>query len=163
MAENLKTTTYSDGTPIPLIPTLSAWNGLQTPGCCFYDNNESAYKNDYGALYNWFAINGKSNGYKNVCPSGWRVPNDSDWTILITFLGGVNVAGGKMKEAGITHWKSPNTGATDEYGFKALPGGQPVPPLSFINMGYVGKWWSSTESYDLDANYVYISMTMLEL
>lgn len=157
MAENLKTTKYSDETPIPLIPTLSAWNGLQTPGCCFYDNNESTYKKDYGALYNWFAIDGKSNGYKNVCPSGWHVPDDSDWTILITFLGGVNAAGGKMKEAGIAHWKSPNTGATDEYRFKALPGGEPVPPLSFLDMGYIGKWWSSTESYYLDANYVYLS------
>jgi uncharacterized protein (TIGR02145 family) len=157
MVENLKTTKYSDGSPIPLITTLSGWSGLQTPGCCFYDNDESTYKADYGALYNWFALDGKSNGNKNICPTGWHVPDNSDWATLITYLGGESVAGGKMKEKGVTHWKSPNTGATNESGFKALPGGEPMPPLWFANIGGMGEWWSSTESNYLDGNYLYIT------
>ena len=65
--------------------------------------------------YNWYAVNtGK------LCPGGWHVPSDAEWTILTDFLGGINVAGGKMKEAGLTHWRSPNASATNESNFSAL-------------------------------------------
>jgi len=109
MAENLKTTRYNDGTVIPLITGNTAWATASTngaPGYCWYSNLSSNLIL-YGALYNWYSINSSSNGNKNVCPTGWHVPTDSEWTTLSTFLGGTLVAGGKMKGAGLAHWISP--------------------------------------------------------
>ena len=73
------------------------------------------------------------------------MPSDAEWTDLITFLGGAAQASGKMKETGTSHWKSPNTGATNESGFKALPGGYRQANGSYINLGEYGVWWSSTQ------------------
>ena len=118
MVENLKTTKYNDGTEIPLImDTAEAWYKLNAPGYCWYNDDES-YKKTAGALYNFHALNtGK------LCPKGWHVPTDKEWTTLTEFLGGENVAGGKMKETGTGHWTSPNTGATNSSGFTALYAG----------------------------------------
>ncbi|MBA7527477.1 hypothetical protein ES705_19653 [subsurface metagenome] len=141
MAENLKTTKYNDGTAIPLVTNSTEWDNLTTPGYCWYNNDEASYKNTYGALYNWYTVNtGK------LCPTGWHVPTDSEWTILTDYLGGYSVAGGKLKETGTTHWNSPNTGATNESGFTALPGGYRTNSGAFNNVGSNGNWWSSTES-----------------
>ncbi|MBA7528679.1 hypothetical protein ES705_20867 [subsurface metagenome] len=138
MAENLKTTKYNDGTAIPLVTDPTTWINLTTPGYCWYDNNEANYKNTYGALYNWYTVNiGK------LCPTGWHVPTDAEWSTLIDYLGGESVAGGKLKETGTIHWNSPNTGATNETGFKALPGG--LRSVAFYDIGYYGRWWSATE------------------
>jgi hypothetical protein len=83
MVENLKTTRYNDGTAIPLVTKSVAWETLSTPGYCWYNNDESTYKAPYGALYNWYTVNtGK------LCPTGWHVPGDSEWIVLIDFLGG---------------------------------------------------------------------------
>ncbi len=141
MRENLKTTKYSDGTAIPDITGNSAWAGLSTPAYCWYNNDQNTYGNVYGALYNWYAVNtGK------LCPTGWHVPADAEWTTLTDYLGGASVAGGKLKEADTAHWRSPNTGATNSSGFTALPGGYRVSNGSFLNIGDCGYWWGSTEN-----------------
>jgi uncharacterized protein (TIGR02145 family) len=143
MAENLKTTKYNDGTSIPLVTGDIQWNALSTPGYCWYNNDAATFKSTYGALYNWYAVNVLSNGGKNVCPAGWHVPTYAEWTMLMTYLGGENIAGGKLKETGTAHWVEPNTGATNESGFTALPGGLHAGSYGYI--GNSGHWWSSTE------------------
>jgi uncharacterized protein (TIGR02145 family) len=119
MAENLKTTKYNDGTAIPLIIDEKEWEGLITPACCLYKYNPDVYKTTYGILYNSFVV---SKG--NLCPMGWHVPTDEEWTVLTNFLGGEDVAGGKLKEEGTVHWESfPGLVATNESKFTALGSG----------------------------------------
>jgi len=149
MAENLKTTKYNDGTAIPLVADDKAWEALTTPAYCWYNNDATANKKTYGALYNWYTVN-----TKKLCPTGWHVPTDAEWTTLTTYLGGESVAGGKLKETGITHWTTPNTGATNETGFTALPGGSRNGAYYFI--GYYGSWWSATEYDAIIAWYRYL-------
>jgi uncharacterized protein (TIGR02145 family) len=144
MAENLKTTRYNDDSFIPFIIDNSVWAGLTTPGYSWYNNDANTYKDTYGALYNWYALDTASNGVKNVCPTGWHIPADIEWIILISYLGGENVAGGKLKEAGTVHWQSPNTGATNESGFTALPGGRRDWYSPFAGIKDNCYWWSST-------------------
>jgi uncharacterized protein (TIGR02145 family) len=140
MAENLKTTKFKDGnTSIPNITDNTEWDALSTPAYCWYNNNEATYKASYGALYNWYTLN-----TRNLCPTGWHVPTDDEWTAMITFLGGGSIAGGKLKETGTTHWLSPNTGATNESGYTLLPGGYRNVLGTFINVGNYGYLWSST-------------------
>jgi uncharacterized protein (TIGR02145 family) len=151
MTENLKTTRFNDSVQIPQILDGDAWKKLATPGYCLYDNSVTFGKN-YGALYNWYAVDA-SNVHK-LAPKGWHVATEADWSTLETFLGGWNSAGGKLKEAGTAHWNAPNTGATNETKFSALPGGKrydwfdainsvTVPGI-FLDRGYAGWWWSST-------------------
>jgi uncharacterized protein (TIGR02145 family) len=135
--ENLKTTKYNDGTGIPLVSNESSWANLPSPAYCWYDNNIVGYKDIYGALYNWYTVNtGK------LCPIGWHVPSDTEWTTLTNYLGAD--AGGKLKETGTAHWNSPNTGATNESGFTALPASQRYADGIFYNIGTNSYWWSST-------------------
>jgi uncharacterized protein (TIGR02145 family) len=115
MKENLKTTKYNDGTTIG-----TAWDTTASYAWYYNDIN---YKEERGALYNWYAVDTISNGNKNVCPVGWHVPIQAEYQTLIDYLGGSYVAGGKMKEPGFEHWNSPNNGATNESGFTAIPGG----------------------------------------
>jgi uncharacterized protein (TIGR02145 family) len=117
MAENLRVTKFNDGMRIPLVASPTSWRNLVSPGYCWQDNDEVGYK-DFGALYNWYVVQSDK-----VCPDGWHVPDEADWAELETTLGGYQVAGGKLKEVGTEHWNDPNTGATDEYGFRALPTG----------------------------------------
>jgi uncharacterized protein (TIGR02145 family) len=140
MAENLKVTKYRDGTSILNVKDNTAWGNLTTGAYCDI-NNTVSNSTIYGKLYNWFAVNNS----RNIAPTGWHVPTDAEWTILTTYLGGENVAGGKLKETGVMHWKSPNTGATNETGFTALPGGNRIIIGEFYYIGYEGFWWSSTE------------------
>jgi uncharacterized protein (TIGR02145 family) len=147
MAENLKTTTYNDGTTsIPNVTDNDAWGALTTPGYCWYNNDAATHEATYGALYNWYIIAAPSKGGENVCPTGWHVPTDDEWTTLTTYLGGESVAGGELKETGTTHWTTPNTAATDETGFTALPGGYRYFDGTYGGIGGDGNWWSSTES-----------------
>ena len=118
IAENLKTTKFNDGTSIPMVTDNTAWSLLFTPAYCWYNNDEISNKNTYGALYNWYTV-----GTGKLCPSGWHVPNISEWAILASYLGGPEVAGGKMKISGTEYWKSPNAGATNSSGFSAFPSG----------------------------------------
>lgn len=138
MIENLKTTHFTDGSEIPLITNSLTWSNLNTPGFCWYNNDESTYKNPYGALYNWFAVN-----TGNLCPTGWHVPTKDDWVVLVTYLEGHNYTGGKLKEMGTTHWADPNLGATNESGFTGLPGGLCYEG-HFILLGLTGDWWTTT-------------------
>ena len=114
MGENLKVTRFNDGKEIPYVPEMDEWTRVTGPAYSWYDNDISN-KDTYGALYNWFAV---SSG--KLCPAGWRIPDDSDWEVLTDFLGGLSVAGGKLKETGTSHWTLPNSGATNETGFSAL-------------------------------------------
>src|SRR5690554_1707100 len=106
----------------------------------------------YGVLYNWTAaMDGEASsttnpsGIQGVCPAGWHLPSDAEWTELTNYLGGTSVAGGKLKETGTTHWNYPNTGATNETGFTALPGGLRYGGGTFFGIGDYGTWWSATE------------------
>ncbi|MCO5258122.1 MAG: T9SS type A sorting domain-containing protein [Lentimicrobium sp.] len=141
MAENLKTTSYQNGDPIPNITEGPEWINLTTGGYCAYGNNNSA-ATDYGYLYNWFVVNDN----RDVCPAGWHVPQDSQWIVLTDFLGGQSVAGGKLKETGTAHWESPNTGATNLYDFSAVGGGYRWHNSdAFSSINTIGYWWSATE------------------
>jgi len=161
MKENLKTTKYNDGTAIPSVTDNNGWSNLATGAYSDY-NNTPANSTTYGRLYNWYAVDNNSatkvasNGGKNVCPTSWHVPSDAEWTTLTTFLGGEAVAGGKLKETGTTHWSSPNTGATNETGFTALPGGYRGNDGSYYFIGNYGYWWSSTEYSTSGAWYRYV-------
>ena len=141
MAENLKVSHYRNGDAIPTGHSESEWSNLSTGAYAVYGGNESN-ADTYGYLYNWYAVDDS----RNIAPEGWHVPTDAEWTILTDYLGGSNVAGGKMKEAGMSHWWSPNTGATNESGFTALPGGYRGGYYGDYNvMGHFGVFWSSTE------------------
>jgi len=141
MKENLKTTKFNEGASIPLVTDNTLWGYLTSPGYCWYNNDASTYKFTYGALYNWYAVN---TGI--LCPAGWHVPSDSEWTTLINYLGGFNIAGRKLKETGTAHWISPNVG-TNESGFTGLPGGlRHSIGGAFESIGTGADWWSATES-----------------
>jgi uncharacterized protein (TIGR02145 family) len=140
MAENLKTTRFADGSVIPNVTDNAAWTQLSTPAWCNYDNSLA---NDlvYGKIYNGYTVSDP----RNVCPAGWHAPTDAEWTILTNFLGGTDVAGGKMKTT--TGWQSPNTDATNESNFSGLPGGyRGAGSGAFVFVGDNGHWWSSTEN-----------------
>jgi uncharacterized protein (TIGR02145 family) len=139
MAENLKTTHYRGGNPIPNITDNTEWKNLYTGACCDYNNTVSA---DYGKLYNSFAVTSA----QNICPADWHVPSSAEWDALINNLGGTSGAGGKLKEAGTAHWASPNT-ATNESGFTALGGGYRNWDGAYYNLLTMGIWWSSTITY----------------
>lgn len=159
MAENLRTTTYRDGTPIPEVRGIQEWNSSTSGAFCNYGNT---VKEDtisiYGRLYNWHAVSDS----RNIAPEGWHVPTDTEWSILYDFLGGFELAGGKLKETGTTHWLSPNLGADNNAGFTGLPGGtrtgdpfNGIGDAQFGAFGESGWWWSSSEG-DIDwvAKYV---------
>ncbi|MFZ4399495.1 MAG: FISUMP domain-containing protein [Bacteroidales bacterium] len=146
MRENLKTTKYRNGSSIPNVPDSLTWRPLTTGAYCDY-NNTPGNSLVYGKLYNFYAVIDSS----NLCPTGWHVPSDLDWTTLTTFLGGEAIAGGKLKEAGLAHWVSPNTAATNETGFSALPGGHRYEKGAFYDIGENGYWWSTAEYNTLGA------------
>jgi len=150
MVENLKTTHYRNGNPILNVEGDTAWTVASTPAFCWY-NYDSAYGNVYGALYNWYAVN---TGI--LCPTGWHVPSQAEWTTLITYLGGEDIACDKLKEAGQSHWYY-NTTATNESGFTALPGSCRTLFGGFNGVGNNAYWWSSTEFVTSNAWYVYLT------
>jgi uncharacterized protein (TIGR02145 family) len=137
--KNLDVTTYRDGTPIPLVTDAAAWAALTTGAYCYYFNNP-ANDSIYGKLYNWYAVNSPH----GLAPEGWHIPSDFEWTTLENTLGGSSVAGGPMKEMGITNWTSPNLGATNLCNFSADPGGYRAAVGGFHDKGEYGYWWSAT-------------------
>ncbi len=145
MVENLKTTKYRNGDLVINVPDQPAWELLSSGAYCLPANDAANYKATYGLLYNWFAAVDS----RNIAPQGWHVPSNDEWTVLITFLGNDTLVAGKIKEAGIKHWPSPNAGTTNVTGFTALPGGfrrdGPV-----ITIGQQGGWLSTTEQNNLD-------------
>lgn len=155
MAENLKTTKYRNGNPIPNITNTNQWKNLRTGAYCDYVNY-SQFSNTYGHLYNWYAIESG-----NLCPTGWHVPSETEWEILIDYLGGQLNAGAKLKEYGNSHWSSVSSVATNESGFTALPGGMRERSsfigielgYSFTSISYGCYLWTST-AISLPSNYV---------
>jgi uncharacterized protein (TIGR02145 family) len=144
MTENLKATKYRNGIAIPMVTSAIDWYYLKSPAYCIYGNSK-INKTDYGVLYNWYTIDAGQDGNMNICPTGWHVPTDSEWSTLMNFLGGDSAAVGKLKETGLNHWLEGNTDATNETGFSARPGGVRDFDGTFIGLGYYGGWWSSTE------------------
>lgn len=138
MLENLKTTHYSNGDAIP-VSDGSHWGGLTTGVYCNF-NDDTVTANTYGRLFNWYAASDN----RNICPCGWHVPANGEWSQLVTFLGGMAVAGGALKEAGTLHWASPNTGATNSSGFTALPAGYRLYDGSFNDLTKSGVFWTAT-------------------
>lgn len=164
MAENLKTTSYADGTSIPLVEITATWDALASTdkAYSFYDNS-AANGTTYGALYTWAAaMNGANSSSANpsniqgVCPSGWHLPSDDEWTDLVNYLGGSSGAGGKMKETGTNLWLTPNVGATNESGFTGLPGGYRIHTGVFGLIKYYSYLWSSTENDGTSSWYRYL-------
>ena len=151
MAENLKTTKYNNGdligttTPAILDITAEAEPKYQWS----YDSTESLVAT-YGRLYTSYAVSDS----RRVCPTGWHIPTDEEWRILRDFLGGSSVSGAKLKESGLINWSEPNTDATNETGFTALPGGIRLPVMDSPALDYGGSWWSSTY-YDVNAVWVW--------
>jgi uncharacterized protein (TIGR02145 family) len=139
MAENLKVTRFRNGDPIAHGTGSTEWGNLTTGAYADY-NNSVSNSDTYGRLYNWFSVDDA----RNLCPTGWHVPSEGEWTTMITYLGGESVVVGKIKEAGTTHWLSPNTAATNQSAFTALPGGFLNGVGSFSSLGLQGWWWSST-------------------
>ena len=156
MGENLKVSKYNDGTEIPNVIGNSDWTILTTGAWCYY-NNDILNNEKYGNLYNWFTISPSFNGNKNVCPLGWHVPSDSEWNVLIDYLGGENIAGGKMKESGTDNWINPNIDASNISLYTAIPAGSRGLYGDFNGVGNNAVWWSSTESSNDNSIYFYLS------
>jgi uncharacterized protein (TIGR02145 family) len=152
MQKNLAVSKYRNGDPIPSALNDATWN-FTTSGAYAIYNNEAVNNDLYGKLYNWYAVNDS----RGLCPSGWHIPSNAEWSSFINYLdpnanGGdsfQNLAGGKMKAT--TGWVSPNAGASNESGFKGLPSGYGrLPPSNYFEfVGNFGFWWSNTE-IDLD-------------
>jgi uncharacterized protein (TIGR02145 family) len=138
MVENFKATKLNDGTPIPNLTADAAWQADSAGAYCWYDNNIG--NKVFGALYNWYAIN-----LANFAPAGWHVPTQAEWDALAAFAGGAAVAGGHLKEVGYTHWYTPNTAATDTYGFKAQPNGERMDVGTFDQVGNSALMWTADE------------------
>lgn len=136
LVENLKTTKYRNGDPIPNVTTNTEWNNLTTGAYSNYDNN-SSYADTYGRLYNWYAVNDS----RNIAPDGWHVATDAEWTTLLSEVGSKD----KLKESGTAHWQSGNTG-NNSSGFTALPGGDREVNGTYKAIGQYGLWYTSTMS-----------------
>lgn len=149
MQQNLKTSHYRNGDPIPEITSVMLWSSVTSGAWCWYSNDSIKYAAIYGKLYNWYAVNDP----RGLAPEGWHVPTDAEWSALSLSLGDDLVAGGQLKESGTSHWTTPNTGATNSSGFTGLPGGYRNNLGSFSDIGMIGGWWSSTQSDTDDAWY----------
>jgi uncharacterized protein (TIGR02145 family) len=163
MAENLRVTHYLNGEAIPEVTNNSAWTNLITGAYCNFENTSNTKTiATYGRLYNWYAVSDS----RNLCPSGWHVPSDNGWCILSTYLDPSancsseavesEIAGGKMKETGTTHWIGTNQGTTNESGFTALPAGERSHDYGggpFNGLGASATWWSSTAFVEYGDSY----------
>jgi uncharacterized protein (TIGR02145 family) len=159
---------YNNGTSILFDNTggsggsSSTWQNLTIGAHTIYANDSTttpSNRTKYGYLYNWYVANGifttgniASTDTLNICPSGWHVPTDADWTTLTTELGGESVAGGKMKSIGTAYWSSQSAGTDNSSGFSALPGGSRSFDGSFYDVRVNAFFWSATE---YDNNYAW--------
>jgi uncharacterized protein (TIGR02145 family) len=153
MTENLKTTIYRNGDPIPNVTNNSQWASTTVGGWCYYNNN-AQFDCPYGKLYNWYTVSDP----RNVCPTGWHVPDFGEWAGLASYAGieGEMFAGGKLKSTGTQYWLDVNNAATNETGFSGLPGGSRNNNGVFVSIGQQGYWWTSSESGQFD--YVYFQI-----
>lgn len=167
MKDNLKTTHYADGTEIELVQNYASWNALELSdkAMCYFTNTSGVVISyNYGGLYNWAAaMNGSlssnniPSGVQGACPDGWHLPSENEWVDLIDFLGGQSIAGGKLKESGIAYWYSPNTGATNESGFTALPSSFRSYDGGFGIEGNYATYTSSTEYNSTTSSYIMLT------
>jgi uncharacterized protein (TIGR02145 family) len=150
MAENLRTTKYLNGDNITLITENTAWRYQAAGAYCNVNNTENVDTvATMGRLYNWYAVSDS----RNIAPEGWHIPSRSEWNSLVTHLGGAD-AGDLLKETGTIHWISPNSGATNESGFTAIPGGdRSHTDGKFYDIGTGFACWSSEEYSYADAYY----------
>ncbi len=148
MAENLKVVHYRNGDPIPNVTDDQDWWNLRTGAYCDYGNAPEVSK-VYGKLYNWYAVDDS----RNIAPSGWHVPTNEEWGILVNYLRGYMEAGGKLKESDYTHWPSPNVGANNITGFTAIPGGIRLYPGKFSYISQMTFMWTSTINYTYYLHY----------
>jgi len=156
LVENLKVTHYNDGTEIPLLSNFSSWSTTRYGAYYYYEDN-TANVDDYGLLYNFHAVD----NYRGLAPEGWHVPSSEEWKELEMYLGMTQEQadltlwrgtdeGGKLKETGTTHWDTPNTGATNETWFTALPAGYRNVNLQYpmyngyFSIGVYTSFWTST-------------------
>ncbi len=150
LRENLKTTRYNDGTPIPNITDITEWRHIDAPAYV-WQNNDISNKDIYGALYNWWAVGSR----EDLCPAGWLVATENDWQTLERYIGmspeqiqGTamrgNNEGGKLKEAGTQNWVNPNEGASNEFDFTVVPGGRRESDGNFLGLNSGGTIWTST-------------------
>jgi len=163
IAKNLATTRYTDGTSVTYVSDNTTWTTTTAPALSWY-NNDVANKATYGGLYNWYAVDMASNGNKNICPTGWHVPSDAEWTTMENYLiaNGYNydgtTTGNKIGKAmatatGWTSYTGTGTIGNTDYpsyqnksGFSALPGGyRQLSSGTFLNAGITGGFWSSTQ------------------
>ncbi|MEX2590714.1 MAG: fibrobacter succinogenes major paralogous domain-containing protein [Chitinophagales bacterium] len=172
MSENLRTSKYANGDPIPNVTLKQQWGGLSVGAWCHYDN-DSSYESPYGKLYNWYAIMDS----RNICPTGWHVPSDLDWHSFTgyldpTFRPDENqfftayslTAGDKIKMTGTQYWSSSNQNATNESGFSGLPGGGrdsgtfggPATSDGDFRITEAGNWWSTSQEEGYDWFYTII-------
>jgi uncharacterized protein (TIGR02145 family) len=166
LKENLRVRRYNDGTEIKLDTSggvegnlsYQTWVGLTYGAYTIYAHDSSANLTNYGYLYNWYAVKGiyktgtiLSDDTLKICPSGWHVPTDAEWTTLTTELGGESVAGRKMKSEGNSYWSSESAGTDNSSGFSGLPGGYRVPNGSFISIRSQAFFWSATQSSNSNA------------
>lgn len=138
MAENLRTTTFNDGTPMSQVEDRTTWADLTTEAYCWYNNDEATFGETYGALYNYYAVDSRK-----LCPDGWRVASPTEWNTLRDYLadnGHKENEGTALKS--INGWENDGSG-TDDYGFKAIPGGSRA--YSFEYMGRFSYWWAHGE------------------
>jgi uncharacterized protein (TIGR02145 family) len=143
MAQNLGTSHYLNGDIISTTnPATLDISNVTSPEFQWSYGGDGSNSTIYGKLYTWYTITDS----RKVCPAGWHIPADSEWTTLESTLGGYIIAGSELKEAGNSHWVSPyNLDATNESCFKALPGGYRNITGGFSYLGSYGYWWSSTE------------------
>lgn len=140
MAENLRTTRYRNGDSIPNVTDHNAWDILSSGAYCDY-GNYPLMAEIFGKLYNWYAVKDQ----RGLAPAGWHIPTRTEWEILVNYLGGESVAGGKIKETGYIHWGTQNLEATNESGFTGLPGGMRYDQGGFTLRDMRGSWWSANE------------------
>jgi uncharacterized protein (TIGR02145 family) len=146
MSNNLDTSVYRNGTPIPTEYSNAEWTALSTPAYT------SGFGGLYGKLYNWWVIEDGEANHGGICPEGYHVPTDEEWTTLTDYLGGESIAGGKMKAMGERYWNSPNEGADNISNFSAFPAGyRSSGSGNYGSMGYGGYFWSSSEPNSYDA------------
>lgn len=139
-AKNLDVTTYRNGDPIPMVSDNATWEKLTTGAWCYYDNDSATYAATYGKLYNWYAVIDP----RGLAPAGWHIPNSEEWDVLVKSLGGIRIAGGKMKETGTKNWLEPNSDASNSSGFAGLPGGYRYKSGKFYDIEASGNWWSTS-------------------
>jgi len=157
MVENLKTTRLNDSTSIPNTSLMIDWYNLTSAALCWYNNDEYSYKDTYGALYNWYAVNSGK-----LCPVGWHVSGMQEWAELHDTISDI-INTGKLKQKGTLFWNIPNSGATNELGFTALPGGNRNSNGAFSLIEERGFWWTTSEINPLFSEYTQILFNSITL